>query len=488
MSFIEVEFALFLPLALLLYWLMPRRASLQNGVLILLSAAFYAAWDWRWLPLLWFGAVLDFVLARWIQRDREGQPSRARLWLAISLIWNLGALGYFKYTNFFIDSAQDLLGLFGAEVSFGTLAIILPLGISFYTLQRIGYIVDVYQGRERACESLPNFVLFAGYFPQLTAGPIARASELLHQFQQPRRLLPENIARGSGEFLLGLALKAWVADTLGSLVVNPVFAAPTEFTTGTHWIAAFCYALQVFGDFAGYSLMAIGVSRLFGIELPVNFNFPFLSRSLPELWRRWHITLNRWLFDYIYGPLTTSRGWFRGRLDAALLLTFLASGLWHGAAITFVLWGVMHGIGMVVQRRWDETYRGWCRRDRRFVQWRKTAGYAAVAWLLTQLFFLLSLVPFRAPDGQSLREFATGLVHSSGQRSLSLPTTELGGVLLAVTLVIIYHLTGTERFGKLWTRFLALPAPVRGAAYAVAVAYLIVFVPVGASTFIYRQF
>lgn len=489
MSFVEVEMAFFLPVVLLLYWLLPRRAAAQNVVLLLGSWVFYSAWNWRWLPLLVAGGLIDYGVGRIIEANRQDERRNVRhAALIVSLCWNLGALVYFKYMNFFLESASALLSSLGLGVSFETLSIILPLGISFYTLQRISYVVDVYNGRETASKSLLQFLLYSGFFPQLTAGPIARASELLRQFGSPRLLVADNVARGAGEFLLGFALKAWVADTLGSLIVNPVFTSPASWSTAAHWMAVVAYAFQVFSDFAGYSLMAIGCARLFGIELPVNFNHPFLSRSLPELWRRWHITLNRWLFDYIYGPLTTSRGFFRGRMDLALLMTFLASGLWHGASTTFLLWGVWHGVGMIVQRRWDETYRGWCRKDRRFVEYRKGRTYAWAAWILTQSFFLLSLVPFRATDASSLREFARGLVGGAGEKMFDLGTVPALNVLLAAGLVIGYHLTGTARISAAWQRFLALPAPVRGAAYGLVVVYLMLFVPLSASTFIYRQF
>ncbi|MET0660103.1 MAG: MBOAT family O-acyltransferase [Steroidobacteraceae bacterium] len=489
MSFVEIEMFFFLPAVLLLYWLVPRRAWIQNLVLLAASWVFYSAWNWRWLPLLIGGALIDYSVARTIERRRgeEGKSVR-RFALATSLCWNLGALAYFKYANFFLDSAADLLRLLGAELAVPTLSIILPLGISFYTLQRISYVLDVYYERAPACRSFLQFLLYSGYFPQLTAGPIARASELLNQFATARTLTADNVARGSGEFLLGFALKAWVADFVGGNVVTPVFASPASFTVASHWLALVAYGIQVFGDFAGYSLMAIGCSRLFGIELPVNFNHPFLSKSLPEFWRRWHITLNRWLFDYIYTPMTTSRGWFRGRLDLALFVTFIASGLWHGAAITFVLWGLWHAVGMVVQRHWDELYKSWCRKDRRYVQLRKGVPYAAAAWFLTQFYFVLSLVPFRARDGQTLGAFARGLLASDGNQSVELGKVASVNLILSISLVVAYHLTGTPRVAALWNRFLAMPAPVRGFAYGCVVAYLILFVPVGASTFIYRQF
>ena len=279
------------------------------------------------------------------------------------------------------------------------LHLILPLGISFYTLQRVGYILDVYWGRQAPCKSLMEFAVFCAFFPQLTAGPISRARELLPQLSAARRPDPQKLTDGALSFLTGFALAAWAANAIGARLVDPVFANPAAYTVASHWVGVAGYALQVFGDFAGYSLMAIGVARFFGIELPVNFNFPFLSRSLPELWRRWHITLNRWLFDFIFTPMTTSRGWFRGRIGVALMFTFLASGLWHGANWTFVAWGFLHGIGMVVNYQWDEFYKSLCRRDRSYVKKRQGHAYQFVAWLLTMAFFVVTLVPFRAPDG-----------------------------------------------------------------------------------------
>lgn len=489
MSFVDVETFFLLPIVAALYWLLPRRAGWQNLFLLGVSWVFYAAWNWRWLPLLWAGTLIDFCVARAIEARRDAGSLRyRRAALGISLFWNLGALAYFKYANFFIDSAARALVWFGVDNALPALSVVLPLGISFYTLQRISYVVDVYVGREQASRSLLNFALFSCYFPQLTAGPIARAAELLRQLEKPRYLTPQWLARGAGAFLLGYALKGWVADTVGPTLVDPVFAHPQQWTVASHWIAMLAYALQVFGDFAGYSLMAIGCSRLLGIELPANFNWPFVSTSLPEFWRRWHITLNRWLFDYIYSPLTTGRSWFRGRLDVALLLTFLASGLWHGAAATFVVWGAIHGVGMIVQRRWDETYRGWCRADRRFVNWRKAWVYTGLAWLLTQLTFVLSLVPFRSADIATAGQFAAGLVSSAGVQHYELWIVTLADLVCGFALVAVCHLVAVKPFAALWERFLALPTVVRGAAYGISIVYLTIFVPLGASTFLYQQF
>ena len=491
MSFVDVEYAFFLPAILLLYWIVPRQRFAQNLVLLFAGWVFYAAWNWRLLPLLLGGALLDYWIGRQLDADPARQAERQRsraLLLAISLCFNLGALAYFKYVGFFAYSFNELMGAVGLSMSVPVLHTILPLGISFYTLQRVGYIIDVYYGRQAPSRSLLDFLVFAGFFPQLTAGPIARGAELLPQLEKPRQLTPNLIASGVATFLLGYMLKAWVADDIGPQVVDPVFSSPESFTLTTHWVALLGYALQVFGDFAGYSLLAIGTARLFGIELPVNFNNPFLSRNLPEFWRRWHITLNRWLFDYIYNPLVSGSGWFRGRFYAALILVFLASGLWHGAALTFIAWGLMHGIGMAIHRGWDEMFRKLCRKDRRYVTLRKSAGYAMAAWLVTQLYFLWSLIPFRAGSFAEATTFFRGLFIPHGGDTLHLSSLPLDNIALCAALVIGLHLLELPRLARMRDVFFRLPAPLRGMVYGLVVIYLFLFVPIGASTFIYRQF
>jgi alginate O-acetyltransferase complex protein AlgI len=283
---------------------------------------------------------------------------------------------------------------------------------------------------------------------------------------------------------LGLALKAWAADVIGSAWVDPVYAESARFGRAAHGLAVLGYPLQVFGDFAGYSLMAIGVARLFGITLPTNFNYPFLSKSLPELWRRWHITLNRWLFDYIFTPLTTSRGWFRGRLDLAMMVTFLASGLWHGALWTFVIWGALHGVGMVVQRHWDERYRKLCREDRKYVQLRKSTSYALAAWVLTMAFFVASLMPFRAPSTAGAIAFLQDALLAPGSERVIVSIRNT----FAAVFIVAYHCLELPILQRIRDRFFALHAVVRGVVYGLAIVWLILMVPASAGTFIYQQF
>jgi D-alanyl-lipoteichoic acid acyltransferase DltB (MBOAT superfamily) len=362
MSIVEVEFAFFLPLVLLLYWGLARGPRARNLVLLAAGYAFYGSWHWSLLWLVVAGTVIDLVAARvLVGSDR---PGARRLALAASLGFGLGALGFFKYGDFFISEFVSLARVFGLEPSVSTLGLILPLGISYTTLQRAGYILDLYWRRREPAAHWLDYAVFCCFFPQLGAGPIGRGYELLPQFAAPRSLSPGTVAEAGYLFLLGYTMQAWAGASIGEALVDPVFAASAQYGAAAHWAAIVGFALQVFADFAGYSLMAIGVALAFGIRLPINFDRPFLSSSMPEFWRRWHITLNRWLFDYIFTPLITSTGWFRGRIALALMLTFLASGLWHGANWTFIVWGLLHGIGMVVHSRWDTLYKGWCRRDR----------------------------------------------------------------------------------------------------------------------------
>jgi alginate O-acetyltransferase complex protein AlgI len=267
--------------------------------------------------------------------------------------------------------------------------------------------------------------------------------------------------------------------------VDPVFGAPERYTVGAHWIAIVAYAAQIFSDFSGYSDMAVGSARFLGIELPENFRYPFLSKSLREVWQRWHISLNSWLFEYLYGPLTTSTGWWRGRLDLGFVAVFLISGLWHGAAWTFILWGGLHGLGLVAHRRWDELYRGLCSKDRSYVALRKTAGYGAAAWLLTQAFFVLSLVPFRAPSIAVAGTFARGLLASAGTTALPLFSINMAAI---AAFLVTYHVLALPFGRRAWEGFLALPAPARGFAYGLVVVYLMIFMPIASGTFIYANF
>lgn len=483
MSVTNIEFLFFLPAVFLLYWLGPRHRIYQNAVLLAASYLFFGSWHWHLLALIIAGTWLDYFVSH--QFAKEGVPDSKRRWLLVtSLVFSLGSLCFFKYSGFFATAANDALRSVGIEQALPVLKLLLPLGISYWTLQRVGYVLDTYWRRIEPAKSLLDFSLFVCFFGQLAAGPISRGSELLPQIQKARRLEPHWITSGCFVFLLGYTLKAFVGEILGESLVSRTFANPELYSPFYLWLGVLAFAGQVFSDFAGYSLMAIGTARVFAIELPQNFDAPFISRSLPELWRRWHITLNRWLFEYIFTPLTTSRGWFRSRLDVGLLIVFATSGLWHGAAWTYVCWGVMHGLGMVVQRNWDVMYRGLCRKNRSFVNIRKSLVYSILGWLLTMIFFILTLVPFRAPDIQLAFAYFHGLFTTVGTDVLAVSPLAI----LSFGFIAGMHIIELKPFTMIKEYYLRVHPLVRGLGYGFAVALLILIVPFSKGTFIYQQF
>lgn len=481
MTLAGLGFAFFLPVVWLLYWALPRRVLWQNSMLLLASYAFYATWDSKLLLLLWLSTLFDYGISLGLAKQKN---TRLRKWLLLlSVVGNVGVLAVFKYLGFFLKSFSSLLGLVGLSGSSLVLDIALPLGISYITLLKIGYIIDVYYERVPVEKSLIHFALFVAFFPHLIAGPIVRARDMLPQYSKPRMLLPADLQQGAGQFLIGFFMKAYVAEILARFYVNPVFKSPESFNSFAHWIGLFAYAAQLFCDFAGYSLMAIGIAALFGLQLPTNFNYPFLSRGMMEFWRRWHITLNNWLFDYIYSPMITSQGWMRGRLGLGFLIIFALSGLWHGPLWTFVLWGILHGFGLLIQYKWDLFYKSLCRKDRAYVAIRKSKSYQWLAWLITQSFFLLTLLPFRTTSLEHTWAYLKGLVHGTGQ----LPTLGFH-FFVCITFLVVYHLLAL-RIGSPWRdRFFNLPSPVRGFVYGVVIVFLALFMPVGMGTFIYANF
>lgn len=483
MSFTNIEFLFFLPAVFMIYWLGPRLRVYQNAVLLAASYLFYGSWHWQLLSLIIAGTWIDYYVSRQFVKNDVDNRTRKHL-LIFSLLFSLGSLCFFKYAGFFAGTANDALGSIGINNALPVLKLLLPLGISYWTLQRVGYVLDTYWKRIEPANSLLDFSLFVCFFGQVAAGPISRGSELLPQLQKVRRIEPHWVATGAFAFLLGYTLKAFVGEVLGESLVARAFSAPEAYTVLSLWVGVFAFAGQVFADFAGYSLMAIGTARFFAIELPQNFNVPFLSRSLPELWRRWHITLNRWLFEYIFTPLTTSKGWFRGRLDIGLLLVFATSGLWHGAAWTYVCWGLLHAAGMIIHRNWDVIYRGWCRKNRTFVTIRKSLLYTLVSWFLTLMFFVLTLVPFRASDIGTAFTYYKGLISSTGAEML--PFSPLA--MLAFGFIVAMHVLELKPIDKLKSVFLATPPMLRGIAYGLAVALLVLIVPFSTGTFIYQQF
>jgi len=347
--FNSLEYALFLPVVLGLYWLLPHRP--QNALLLVASYVFYGAWDVRFLGLMMVSTVTDFTVGRLLART-DDDARRKRIFM-ISLIVNLGILGFFKYFNFFIDSAAGLLQGLGLQPNLPTLRVLLPIGISFYTFHGISYTFDVYRRHIDATDDLLTFACFVAYFPQLVAGPIGRAHIQLPQFEQSRKRPPaEDVRSALFLILLGLFKKVAIADGLAPFV-SRAFGSASSAGAPTLLIGMYAFALQIYGDFSGYSDIARGSSRLFGIELIKNFDQPYLSRNITQFWRTWHISLSTWLRDYLYVPLGGNR---RGELAVYrnLMITMLLGGLWHGARWTFVIWGGLHGIFLAAHRAFSK--------------------------------------------------------------------------------------------------------------------------------------
>ncbi|HTH49866.1 MAG TPA: MBOAT family protein [Candidatus Limnocylindria bacterium] len=345
MSFASLVFLLFLPVVFGLHYAV-RGRNWQNAVLLMASYVFYGWWDWRYCGLMLGASLFDYWLGA---RIAEARSVRSRKWLlALSLTANLGLLGFFKYFNFFADSLAVALSLAGIEVGTSTLSIVLPVGISFYTFQTLSYTLDIYRGRFQPRKDLLEYLTFVSFFPQLVAGPIERATDLLPQFSRERTFSPEAAVAGCRLMLWGFAKKMILADNLG-LVADAAFGDVNGASGPVLLLGVICFAFQIYGDFSGYSDIAVGVARLFGITLQRNFAFPYFSQSLTEFWRRWHISLSTWFRDYVFISLGGSRGTER-QTARNILITFLLSGFWHGAAWHFVIWGALHGTLLVGER------------------------------------------------------------------------------------------------------------------------------------------
>ena len=341
MLFNSVEFALFLPLVWLVFWLMERHSfRAGNAWILAASLFFYGWWDARFLILVFFSGALDFVAALRINSANEKRTKR--VWLITSMVGNLGLLGTFKYFDFFLRSFTEAFTLFGMDLDVRPLGIILPVGISFYTFQSMSYTIDVWRGDLKPTKDPIVFGAYLMFFPQLVAGPIERGTALLPQFQRARRFDRTSATDGLRQILWGLFKKVVIADQCAPRV-DHIFASHETLGAGELMFGAVLFAFQIYGDFSGYSDIAIGCARLFGISLMRNFNFPYFSRDIGEFWRRWHISLSTWFRDYLYVPLGGSRGGLAQRVRNTFII-FLVSGFWHGANYTFLMWGAIHAM------------------------------------------------------------------------------------------------------------------------------------------------
>ena len=341
MLFNSIDFAIFLPIVFLLYWFVTNKnLKFQNLLIVVASYVFYGWWDWKFLSLIVFSTFVDYTVGRKLRNEESQLKRKMLLWT--SILVNLGFLGFFKYYNFFLDNFITAFSFFGQEIQSNSLNIILPVGISFYTFQTLSYTIDVYKRKLEPTNDFIAFSAFVSFFPQLVAGPIERATHLLPQFYKKRTFDYSKAVDGMRQILWGLFKKIVIADNCAEYA-NQIFNNSADMNGSTLILGALFFTFQIYGDFSGYSDIAIGTSRLFGFDLMRNFNFPYFSRDIAEFWRRWHISLSTWFRDYLYIPLGGSRGgtWMKVRNT---FIIFIVSGFWHGANWTFIVWGTLNAI------------------------------------------------------------------------------------------------------------------------------------------------
>jgi D-alanyl-lipoteichoic acid acyltransferase DltB (MBOAT superfamily) len=465
MLFPTLTFAGFFAVVYPLSCLLRSRPRAWKLLILGASYVFYGFWDWRFVLLVMLSSVVNAELGR---KLAAAAGRRRRLLLISGVVFNLTLLGVFKYYGFFIDSANTTLHNLGLPADLPLLEIILPVGISFFTFQAISYLVDLNRGRLQPA-SLLDFCVYLTFFPHVVAGPIVRASEFLPQLSLRHQLTEPEVTRAFVLIAQGLFLKLVISSNIATAIVDPVFAVPAQYSSLEVLAAIYGYAVQIYADFAGYTSMAIGIALLLGIRFPQNFNRPYSAVSLQEFWHRWHMTLSRWLRDYLYIPLGGSRHgtWQTYR---NLILTMVLGGLWHGAALTFVAWGLLHGVGMAGERVLSG----------RFL---RTPFSPWVGRLLTFNFVCVAWVLFRAPSLGAAGE----ILHRSVTAWGPAPSVTLGVVVVIVGMLALQVLPPaplgwvTERYGRLP---LAAQGAVLGAAFALAVA----LGPSGVPPFIYYQF
>ncbi len=474
MLFPTATFAIFFLIVLPLSWLTMPWPHRWRPFIIVASYVFYSWWDWRFVFLLAGCTLWNQVLAVRIWRTRS--PSQRKSLLILALAGNLAVLGYFKYYDFFVTSSDNLLSVVGLDMPLEVKSIVLPVGISFYTFMAISYVVDAYRG-EFEPTTLEKFAVYLSFFPHLVAGPIVRPGELIPQLETPRNPRRVDTSRAFYLIATGLFKKVVIANYLASSIVDEVFAAPGQHSSLEILIAVYAYAVQIYADFSGYTDIAIGIALLLGFTFPQNFDSPYAATSLQDFWRRWHMTLSRWLRDYVYIPLGGNRGKRPILMYRNLLLTMLIGGLWHGAAWTFVVWGALHGFGLVAERYRQERHPELAARPQ--TTWRRWR-----ARLLTFHFVCFAWIFFRASSFDDAWAMITGLFTRWGEAS----PLVTGGVLLAIAVGIGSQYLPARIPRLVMARFSRLPVLGQATVLAFALTLTSVMGPEGVAPFIYFQF
>ncbi len=472
MLFPTATFALFFLVVLPLSWLTMPWPHRWRPFIIVASYVFYSWWDWRFVFLLAGCTLWNQLLAVRIWRATDQARRKGLLFLALA--GNLGVLGYFKYYDFFVSSTDNMATIVGLDLPLSLKTIVLPVGISFFTFMAISYVVDAYRG-DFEPTTLEKFAVYLSFFPHLVAGPIVRPSELIPQIETPRDPRRVDTSRAFYLIATGLFKKVVIANYLASSIVDQVFAAPGQHSSLEILIAIYAYAVQIYADFSGYTDIAIGIALLLGFSFPQNFDSPYAAVSVQDFWRRWHMTLSRWLRDYVYIPLGGNR---KGSAVTYrnLLLTMLIGGLWHGAAWTFVVWGGLHGAALAAER--------W-RRERRGAAARPPSGWPLWrARILTFHFVCFAWIFFRSDSFGAAWDMIEGLFTGWGEPS-PLVTS---GVLLAIAVGIGSQYLPARIPRILMARFSRLPVFGQAAVLALALMLTSVLGPEGVAPFIYFQF
>ncbi|WP_024769161.1 MBOAT family O-acyltransferase [Aquimarina macrocephali] len=470
MLFNSFEFLAFLPLILVLYWgIAYKYIQLQNGVLLIASYIFYGWWDWRFLSLIGLSTLVDYCVGFGIYKSNT--KTTKKRWLWGSIIFNLGLLGYFKYYNFFVDSWIQMLSNFGYQSeNTWVLQVILPVGISFYTFQTMSYSIDIYREKLKPTKNFIAFAAFVSFFPQLVAGPIERATNLLPQFLNKREFTHKTFSYGIKLMIWGFFLKLVVADR-AAIYVNAVYNNFESHEGLSYIVATVFFAFQIYGDFAGYSLIAIGTAKLFGFDLMTNFNRPYFSASVSEFWTRWHISLSTWFRDYVYIPLGGNRV-VKPRWLFNLFITFLISGLWHGANWTFVIWGGLNGIYLIIEV---------------LIGSKNRKGILNV--LMTFMLINFAWIFFRANTIEQALSMIKTIVTSPGRLYIGSGDDIAASIYAAVAIAILVMVEiKKEYFNQLFSISNNRLEIIRLGGYAIVV-FLILYLGVfGESQFIYFQF
>ena len=481
MLFNSLDFAVFLPIVFALYWFVfSKNLKRQNALLVVASYVFYGWWDWRFLSLILFSTLVDFFVG--ISLKNEEKPLKRKLLLWTSILVNIGFLGFFKYFNFFLENFIAAFSFFGFQFQANSLNIVLPVGISFYTFQTLSYTIDVYRRKMRATSDFIGFSAFVSFFPQLVAGPIERATNLLPQFYKKRIFVYHKAVDGLRQILWGLFKKIVIADN-SAVFVNEIFSNYQDYSGGTLVLGAVLFAFQIYGDFSGYSDIAIGTARLFGFNLMQNFAFPYFSRDIAEFWRRWHISLSTWFRDYVYIPLGGSRGGTFMRIRNTFII-FIVSGFWHGANWTFIVWGALNALyflplmlsgknrintDTVAQNRILPNFK-------ELFQMLTTFSITVIAWIF-----------FRAENIGHAIDYIVQIFNSS-LPFFFFESLKYVPVMILTIFMMLIEWSGRNNQYALENLWLKKPTLIRWAFYLFIIFLIVMFMPTEETPFIYFQF